>query len=203
MKWRHRSASRTEDRQIIALVDQGYFQSSKNSNTGETKLNQTKNMEDICVRSFVVFGFLCGFFGFGLCQLRPAYLGLAPAQIPPHELAGIDLFLDALIQYAYWCIIIALGLPLFKMDLIQSLFTWLKIKSCHLTSYSTSHCLSQCLFLPLINLYLRFSYMASSPLIYEPFGKSLKISSEFSLLFTVQISELLIPLNADGSLNLS
>ena len=47
----------------------------------------------------------------------PAYNGLQLAQISHQELVGIDLFLDNLIQFAMWCIMIAMGLPLLKLDL--------------------------------------------------------------------------------------
>ena len=58
----------------------------------------------------------------GLCQ-NPAYHGLQLAQIPHHELAGIDLYLDNLIQFATWCILIALGIPLLKLNLWSQLLS--------------------------------------------------------------------------------
>ena len=54
---------------------------------------------------------------------HPPYLGLQLAQIPQHEFAGIDLFLDALVQFATWCLAIGLGLPLLKLELWQNIFS--------------------------------------------------------------------------------
>ena len=56
------------------------------------------------------------------CQTL-AYVGLQPAQIPEKELAGIDLFLDNLVQFAMWCIMIAMGLPPLKLDLWKNLLS--------------------------------------------------------------------------------
>ena len=50
-----------------------------------------------------------------VCQIRPAYHGLLPAQVAHYELVGIDLYLDTLLQFAAWCIGIALALPMFKL----------------------------------------------------------------------------------------
>ena len=52
-----------------------------------------------------------------VCQIRPAYQGLLPAQVAPYELVGIDLYLDTLLQFAAWCIGIALALPMFNLVL--------------------------------------------------------------------------------------
>ena len=56
-------------------------------------------------------------------QGHPAYLGLLPAHIPQHELAGIDLYMDTLVQFAIWCITIALGLPLYRLELWRNIFS--------------------------------------------------------------------------------
>ena len=56
-------------------------------------------------------------------QYYPAYEGLLPAQIAPYELAGLDLYMDTLLQFALLCITIALGIPLLKLDLIQNLLS--------------------------------------------------------------------------------
>ena len=50
-------------------------------------------------------------------QVRPAYQGLLPAQVPHYELVGIDLYLDTVLQYAAWCIGIALALPFIRLFL--------------------------------------------------------------------------------------
>lgn len=56
----------------------------------------------------------------------PAYYGLLPAQVPLHDLAGIDLFLDSLKQLATWCFVIGFGIPIFKLDLWKPLLAiWL------------------------------------------------------------------------------
>ena len=49
------------------------------------------------------------------------YEGLRPAQVPKHELAGLDLYMDTLLQFALWCITIAIGIPVLKMNWIQNL----------------------------------------------------------------------------------
>ena len=49
------------------------------------------------------------------------YEGLLPAQVPQHELAGLDLYMDTLLQFALWCITIAIGIPVLKMNWIQNL----------------------------------------------------------------------------------
>ena len=46
-------------------------------------------------------------------QVRPAYQGLLPAQVPHYELVGIDLYLDTLLTLAAWCIGFALAFPVF------------------------------------------------------------------------------------------
>ena len=56
-------------------------------------------------------------------QYYPAYEGLLPAQIAPYELAGLDLYMDTLLQFALLCITIALGIPLLKLDFIQNLLS--------------------------------------------------------------------------------
>ena len=70
---------------------------------------------------FLIVVFLCLIVVHGqYVQVRPGYQynGLLPAQVPQHELVGIDLYLDTLLQFAAWCIGIALTLPLFKLLIV-------------------------------------------------------------------------------------
>ena len=55
-------------------------------------------------------------------QLYKGYLGLQPAQIPQSDLAGIDLYLDILFKFASTCILIALGIPIVKLETVRTLF---------------------------------------------------------------------------------
>ena len=81
-----------------------------------------------------IFSLLLVLFGFGNLALVQAqyyrqvdhryfveYEGLQPAQVPQHELAGLDLYMDTLLQFALWCITIAISIPFLKMNWIQNL----------------------------------------------------------------------------------
>ena len=45
----------------------------------------------------------------------PAYPGLELAKVPQHELAGLDLYMDILIEFCIICKAIALGIPMLKL----------------------------------------------------------------------------------------
>ena len=47
----------------------------------------------------------------------PAYQGLELANVPQHELAGLDLYMDILFEFCIICIAIALGIPMLKLSL--------------------------------------------------------------------------------------
>ena len=69
------------------------------------------------------------------------YEGLLPAQVPKHELAGLDLYMDTLLQFALWCITIAIGIPLLKMNWIQNLLAsifWRYRHQCSLQDFAIS-----------------------------------------------------------------
>jgi hypothetical protein len=69
-----------------------------------------------------ILTFCVTFLGLAKAQ-SPAFEGLLPAQIAAYELSGIDLYMDALLQFAVWCITIALALPIFKLDVVQHFVT--------------------------------------------------------------------------------
>ena len=45
----------------------------------------------------------------------PAYPGLELANVPQHELAGLDLYMDILFEFCLITIAIALGIPMLKL----------------------------------------------------------------------------------------
>ena len=68
--------------------------------------------------------FVLSFATFGVIQANsfekyqyPAYPGLELANVPQHELAGLDLYMDILVEFCIICIAIALGIPMLKLRL--------------------------------------------------------------------------------------